>query len=71
MTARERATCPFQQPPPRARTGPGVHWVEPELVCEVTFLEWTPDGALRHPSFTALRRDKRAQEVVRERARDM
>jgi bifunctional non-homologous end joining protein LigD len=71
MTARERPTCPFQPPPARAKTGPGVHWVEPELVCEVSFLEWTPDGALRHPSFQALRRDKPARDVIRERARDL
>ena len=69
MHAREVAACPFTPPPPRAKTGPGVHWVRPELVAEIAFMEWTPDGALRHPSFQALRRDKPASEVRRERAR--
>jgi bifunctional non-homologous end joining protein LigD len=67
MTARETATCPFSPVPPRIKTGPGVHWVRPELVVEVAFMEWTPDGALRHPSFQGLRRDKPARDVRRER----
>ena len=46
----------------------GTHWVEPELVCEVAFLNWTPDGVLRHPSFQGLREDKPAKSVRRERA---
>lgn len=44
-----------------------VHWVEPELVAEVAFAEWTRDGVLRHPSFKGLREDRPAREVVRER----
>jgi DNA ligase D-like protein (predicted ligase) len=44
----------------------GVHWVEPRLVGEVGFSEWTTDGQLRHPRFQGLRRDKAATEVVRE-----
>jgi bifunctional non-homologous end joining protein LigD len=44
----------------------GVHWVEPRLVAEIGFSEWTPDGLLRHPRFQGLRRDKAAAEVVRE-----
>lgn len=43
-----------------------VHWLEPELVCEVSFTEWTRDGQLRHPRFLGLRTDKPAREVVRE-----
>lgn len=46
----------------------GVHWVRPELVCEVGFSEWTRDGRLRHPSFLGLRADKAARDVVRELA---
>jgi bifunctional non-homologous end joining protein LigD len=50
---------------------PGTErWVEPRLVAEVTFAEWTPDGHLRHASFQGLRDDKPAQSVVRERAVD-
>lgn len=43
-----------------------VHWVEPQLVCQVAFTEWTGDGQLRHPRFLGLRNDKRAADVVRE-----
>jgi DNA ligase D-like protein (predicted ligase) len=46
---------------PRAAT-----WVEPELVAQIAFMEWTADGRLRHPSFLGLRFDKPAREVVRE-----
>ena len=45
----------------------GVHWVRPELVGEFGFTEWTRDGKLRHPRFLGLRRDKEADDVVRER----
>jgi len=44
----------------------GSHWIEPKLVAEVAFTEFTTDGVLRHPSFIALRSDKRADQVVRE-----
>lgn len=44
----------------------GVHWVEPELVVEVGFTEWTANGKLRHPRFLGLRRDKDASDVVKE-----
>jgi bifunctional non-homologous end joining protein LigD len=47
--------------------GKDVHWVEPKLVAQVGFAEWTRDGRLRHPRFLGLRRDKDAREVVRER----
>ena len=42
-------------------------WVQPELVAQISFMEWTSDGRLRHPSFVGLRFDKPAREVVRER----
>jgi bifunctional non-homologous end joining protein LigD len=45
----------------------GVTWVEPELVAQVGFAEWTRDGRLRHPRFLGLREDKPARAVVRER----
>jgi bifunctional non-homologous end joining protein LigD len=44
----------------------GVAWIEPELVGQVGFTEWTRDGRLRHPRFLGLRDDKPAREVVRE-----
>lgn len=40
--------------------------VEPSLVCEVTFTEWTPDGHIRHPSFKGMRRDKSATSIRRD-----
>jgi bifunctional non-homologous end joining protein LigD len=43
------------------------HWIEPKLVAEVAFTEFTREGTLRHPSFIALREDKPAREVVREK----
>jgi bifunctional non-homologous end joining protein LigD len=45
----------------------GAHFVDPQLVCEVEFGEWTRDGRLRHPRYEGLRDDKPAVEVVRER----
>ncbi len=43
-----------------------VTWVKPELVCEVTFTEWTSDRILRHPVFKGLREDKQRQQVIME-----
>lgn len=56
---------PFVNPPTGAE-GRRAHWVEPELVGEVSFTEWTRDGTLRHPSFQGLREDKPARDIVRE-----
>jgi bifunctional non-homologous end joining protein LigD len=50
--------------PPRS----GMHWVEPNLVAQVGFTEWTGAGQLRHPRFLGLRRDKDPASVVREMA---
>jgi bifunctional non-homologous end joining protein LigD len=44
----------------------GITWVQPRLVAEVGFSEWTRHGRLRHPRFLGLRFDKSAREVVRE-----
>ena len=41
-----------------------VHWIEPRLVCEVEFSEWTREGILRQPSYRGLRPDKQPQECV-------
>jgi DNA ligase D-like protein (predicted ligase) len=57
-----RATSPFAVPV-RERA---AHWVEPELVAQVAFTEWTHDGMLRHPRFLGLRDDKDPAAVVRE-----
>jgi ATP-dependent DNA ligase len=45
-----------------------VHWVRPELVVQVAFLEWTVHGKLRHPRLLGLREDKSARDVARETA---
>jgi bifunctional non-homologous end joining protein LigD len=58
----EQGTSPFAE---RVH-GPGAHWVAPQLVADVAFGNWTPDGRLRHPSFLGLRPDKAGREVVRE-----
>ncbi len=60
----ERKTSPFATPP---KTDTRPHWVTPTLVAEVTFTEWTRDGNMRHPVFVALRADKAAHDIVRER----
>lgn len=44
----------------------GVRWVEPLMVVQVGFGEWTPDGHIRHPRFLGFRPDKAAADVVRE-----
>ncbi|MDF2448198.1 MAG: ligase [Bacteroidota bacterium] len=71
-------TCPFYQTPDinkpsRFRPNPPnatVTWLRPSLVCEVAFTEMTTDGILRHPSFQGMRIDKKAKDVVAERASD-
>ena len=42
-------------------------WLKPRLVASIEFLEWTPENRLRHPKFVALRDDREAYQVVRER----
>ena len=62
-------TMPLAAPPPK--TNPfgtplnlsRVHWVRPELVCEVRFLTWTADGLLRQVSYEGLRNDKSSADV--------
>lgn len=46
----------------------GAHWVRPELVVQVAFIEWTSNNKLRHPRLLAVRTDKCAREVAREQA---
>ena len=63
-----RDTTPFPVAPklPKVRQG-DVQWVEPRLVAQVRFSEWTHDGHLRHPAYLGIREDKTAGEVTRER----
>jgi bifunctional non-homologous end joining protein LigD len=55
------------KPLPAEERGRGAIWVEPKLVAEIDFRGWTHGMRLRHPSFKALREDKLATEIVRER----
>ena len=64
QAADERPAPAFQ--PVRGLPRSRVHWVEPRLVAQVGFSEWTADGELRHPRFQGLRRDKDPADVVRE-----
>jgi bifunctional non-homologous end joining protein LigD len=68
--------CPFANLP-STRTGhwgegidaeemKALRWVKPQLVAEVSFVEWTRDGSLRHAAFVGLREDKSAKDVRRE-----
>src|SRR5262249_42747819 len=54
--------CPFQKKP---KPNAPVHWVRPELVCEISFGLWTNDGQIRFPVFLGLREDKDARTVRR------
>jgi bifunctional non-homologous end joining protein LigD len=75
----DSSSCPFVNLPEErtGRYGAGVtaaemkrcHWLEPQMVCQVKFSEWTRDDKLRQPVFLGLREDKDALEVVRERAK--
>jgi bifunctional non-homologous end joining protein LigD len=69
LRALERPESPFAStvPRPDARE---AHWVDPVVVGEVRFGEWTRDGRLRHPAWRGLRPDKAPQDVVREDVRD-
>ncbi|MDV6167070.1 DNA ligase D [Flavobacterium sp. DG1-102-2] len=59
----ERKTSPFEVKPKE----PKVHWVEPELIAQIKYSEWTETGSLRHPVFIALRTDKKPADVTREK----
>lgn len=64
LDAIARPTSPFTIAAglPRLR----VHWVEPQIVVQVGFMEWTPNNKLRHPRIIGIRDDKSPRDVVRE-----
>ena len=72
----ETPRCPFVDLPSTKTShwGEGVtpddmaklRWITPTVVVEVSFVEWTSDGALRHSEFVALRTDKKPRDVRRE-----
>lgn len=59
----ERPDPPVPGPLPRAQVA-GATWVQPRLVGEVAFGEWTREGRLRHPTWRGLRPDKAPDDVV-------
>jgi bifunctional non-homologous end joining protein LigD len=64
----ERKTSPFNiEPKPNAP----AHWVKPELVCEMSFSEWTSEGSMRHPQFEGLRPDKSPKDVHMEKKKKL
>jgi bifunctional non-homologous end joining protein LigD len=64
LTRIEQPASPFDR---GAIPRKGVHWVEPKLVGQVGFSEWTTAGELRHPRYLGLRDDKDPASVTRER----
>jgi bifunctional non-homologous end joining protein LigD len=74
LRGREIDSCPFSNLPEKKRTQWALTreemrncvWLRPELVAQIEFTEWTPDGHLRHATFVGLREDKSAREVIRE-----
>jgi bifunctional non-homologous end joining protein LigD len=66
LDALELPSSPFTRATGLPRLG--AHWVRPELVVQVAFMEWTVHGKLRHPRLVGVREDKSAREVTRETA---
>lgn len=63
LTRLDTDVSPF---PPKAVAGRKHHWVEPKLIAEVSFAEWTASGSVRHAVFQGLRDDKPAKVITRE-----
>ncbi|MGZ5329810.1 MAG: non-homologous end-joining DNA ligase [Solirubrobacterales bacterium] len=66
LAKRRRAESPFDEGAPRGPKARHAVWCEPELVCVVSWTEWTDEGTLRQPAFKGMRDDKDPREVVRE-----
>ncbi len=56
--------CPFPNTP---KTNGPVQWIQPKVVCEIRFAEWTQDELMRQPVFLGIREDKYPKEVRREK----
>lgn len=68
LLKRERKTSPFVTTP---KPNAPVHWVKPELICEMSFSEWTSEGSMRHPEYKGLRTDKAPTSVHKEKTSHM
>ncbi len=66
LHARERPDSPFDVGAPAGPKARFAVWCDPELVCEVSWTEWTNQGTLRQPAFKGVRDDKDPREVVKE-----
>jgi bifunctional non-homologous end joining protein LigD len=66
LRKRERPDSPFDVGAPAGPKARFAVWCEPELVCEVSWTEWTNEGTLRQPAFKGMRDDKDPGEVVKE-----
>ena len=62
LESHRRPTPPCEGPIPPEKT---TSWVEPLLVCEVEYTEWTEEGLLRQPVFLRFRDDKGVEDCVR------
>ncbi|PRZ56374.1 bifunctional non-homologous end joining protein LigD [Paraburkholderia fungorum] len=65
LQANRAKKSPFAEAP-EPENNRTIHWLKPTLVAEVSFLEWTPSGGIRHAQFLSLRADKPASEITRE-----
>lgn len=63
MQPLKQTKCPFKITP---KANDSVTWVNPKLICEISFAEWTADKKMRQPIFHGLRIDKNPQDVVKE-----
>lgn len=63
LSALERPDSPFTTSP---KSNTPVHWVQPKLLCEMSFSEWTSEGFMRQPTFEGMRSDKSPKLVHRE-----
>jgi bifunctional non-homologous end joining protein LigD len=63
---RERRTSPFEVGAPRGPKAKLSVWCRPDLVCEISWTEWTRDGTLRQPAYKGMRDDKDPCEAVNE-----
>lgn len=64
-----RKTAPFKQAP-EPKKNEEITWLEPELVAEIKFAEWTEENLLRQASFKGLRTDKEPRDIKREKTDD-
>lgn len=68
LTPLERKASPLAKPLTSAQAR-GVHWVEPNLVGEVQFAEWTREGVVRQAAFVGMRTDKPPAQIIHEQPR--